>query len=87
MIKKKIIDFGKLFKSGKTEAEMVAEAIKKESPEKQALIEEKEKINKVIALLDAEVKEGIISKEAYDELKKRNLDKLEEIERKLEKMK
>jgi hypothetical protein len=87
MIKKKIIDFGKLFKSGKTEAEMVAETIKKESSEKQALLEEKERINKVVALLDSEVREGIISKEAYDELKKRNLEKLEEIERKLEKLK
>jgi uncharacterized membrane protein len=87
MFKKKIIDFSKLFKREKTEAEMIAEAIKKESPEKQALLEEKEKINKVIALLDAEAREGIISKEAYEELKKRNLEKLEEIERKLEKMK
>ena len=87
MLKKKIIDFSKLFKREKTEAEMVAEAIKKESPERQALLEEKEKINKVIALLDAEAREGIISKEAYEELKKRNLEKLEEIERKLERMK
>ncbi|MCS7134874.1 MAG: hypothetical protein NZ893_00325, partial [Candidatus Aenigmarchaeota archaeon] len=87
MIRKKIIDLKKLFKKEKSETEMIAEALKKEAPEKQALLEEKEKINKVIALLDAEVKEGIISKEAYDELKKRNLEKLEEIERKLEKMK
>ncbi|MBU5690331.1 MAG: hypothetical protein QXM68_04270 [Candidatus Aenigmatarchaeota archaeon] len=88
MIKKKVIDFGKLFrKSDVQEAEQVAESLKKESGERQALIEEKEKINKVIALLDAEVKEGIISKEAYDELKKRNMDKLEEIERKLQNLK
>ncbi|MBU5688940.1 MAG: hypothetical protein KQA41_01805 [Candidatus Aenigmarchaeota archaeon] len=87
MIKKKIIDLSKLFKKEKTEAEMVAEALKKESPEKQALLEEKEKINKVIALLDAEVREGIISKEAYEELKKRNQEKLEEIERKLQNIK
>ncbi|MFH8080780.1 MAG: NEW3 domain-containing protein [Candidatus Aenigmatarchaeota archaeon] len=87
MIKKKIIDFSKLFKKEKTEVEMVVEALKKESAEKQALIEEKEKINKVIALLDAEMREGIISKEAYEELKKRNQEKLEEIERKLQNMK
>ncbi len=87
MIKKKIIDLSKLFKSSKNEAEMVAEAIKKESPEKQSLLEEKERINKVIALLDSELKEGIISKESYEELKKRNQEKLEEIERRLEKMK
>jgi len=87
MIKKKIIDIGKIFKKGEPEAEGVAEAIKKESAEKQALNEEKERINKVIALLDSEVREGVISKDAYDELKKRNQEKLEEIERKLQEMK
>ena len=37
--------------------------------------EEKEKVNKVLDLLDREYKEGIISEKAYNELRKRNLDK------------
>lgn len=88
MIKKKIIDFGKLFKRpGMPEAEGVAEAIKKESSEKQALLDEKEKISRVLTLLESEMREGIISKEAYDELKKRNIEKLEDIERRLQQIK
>lgn len=88
MIKKKIIDLSKIFKKpGMPEAEGIAEAIKKETEEKQALLDEKEKISKVLLLLDSEFREGIISKEAYEELKKRNMDKLEDIERKLQQMK
>ncbi len=42
--------------------------------------EEREKIEKVLNLLEKEFKEGIISEKAYNELRKRNLEKLRELE-------
>ncbi len=41
--------------------------------------EEKKKIEKVLSLLEREYKEGIISEKAYNELVKRNADKLKEL--------
>lgn len=47
------------------------------------LRKEKEKINKMLSLLEKEYRQGIISKESYEELKKTNEEKLRGIEFKL----
>jgi len=49
----------------------------------QKLREEKEKLNKILAILEEEYREGIISKESYEELKKKTEEKIAEIEKKL----
>jgi|GEM_PF-3944686 hypothetical protein len=49
----------------------------------QKLKEEREKINKMLAIIEKEYREGIISKESYEELKKKTEEKLVELERKL----
>jgi hypothetical protein len=48
------------------------------------LQKEKEKIEKFLSLIESEHVQGIISKESYEELKRKNEEKLAEIERKLE---
>jgi hypothetical protein len=49
--------------------------------EMEIMNKEKEKINRVIALLEKEHAEGLISDMSFEELKKRNKDKLAEIEK------
>ena len=49
----------------------------------QKLKEEREKINKMLAIIEREYREGIISKESYEELRKKAEEKLHELERKL----
>jgi uncharacterized membrane protein len=53
------------------------------SIEKEVLIREKEKIIRMLKLLEREQAEGIITKEAYEELKRKGQEKLRNIERKL----
>lgn len=48
------------------------------------LQKEKEKIEKFLTLIESEHIQGIISKESYEELRSKNQEKLNEIERKLE---
>lgn len=50
---------------------------------REALEAERERIKRLIELLDREVKEGLISERAYAELKARHEAKLKEIEEKL----
>ena len=54
--------------------------------EKRELEEERARIKRMLRLLDEELREGIISRKAYEELKARNEAKLAEIERKLRKL-
>lgn len=49
----------------------------------QKLEKEKEKIEKILSILEKQYKEGIISKESYEELKTKNEQMFSEIERKL----
>jgi hypothetical protein len=49
----------------------------------QRLKEEREKINKMLAIIEKEYREGIISKESYEELRKKTEEKLVELERKI----
>jgi ElaB/YqjD/DUF883 family membrane-anchored ribosome-binding protein len=47
------------------------------------LEKEKDKIEKMLNLIEAEYRKGIISKESYEELKNRNMEKLDDIKAKL----
>lgn len=49
----------------------------------QKLKEEREKINKMLSVLEKEYREGIISKESYEELKKKNEERLVELEKRI----
>lgn len=50
----------------------------------QRLENEREKIEKMLSILEKQYNEGIISKESYEELKSRNKERLAEIEKRLE---
>jgi hypothetical protein len=73
----------KMLRPSLSEAKEIAGIVKEKAVDTQALAEERERITRMTALLDKEFKEGIISEDAYKELKKRNEDKLKDIEKKL----
>jgi hypothetical protein len=67
------------------EAREVAELVKEEKKEvkKDLLLREKERVERMLKLLENEYKQGIISEKAYKEVKERSLKRLKEIEEKL----
>ena len=84
-LKKLRVDLKKIFRPGEAEVKAAEEV--KATPEKEALEAEKDKVMRMLKLLETERKEGIITKKAYEELKFRNETKLKEIEEKLKAIK
>jgi uncharacterized membrane protein len=74
----------KILVSGRlSEARQVAGTIKGAGTETEALREEKAKTARMMALLESQFKQGIISKEAYDSLRKRSEQRLAELDKKI----
>jgi len=86
LLKKMKIDISRIVKPGVKEAKEVAKEVKEKPAEKEALVAERDKINRMLKLLETERKEGIITKRAYDELRHRNETNLAEVEKKLKEM-
>ena len=80
-LKKIRVDLTRIFRPGESEVKAAEEV--KVTPEREALEAERNKVNRMLKLLETERKEGIITKKAYEELKFRNETKLKEIEEKL----
>jgi len=92
VVKKMRIDLFRVLRPNVPQAaevvgEVVTEKGKGTQLEREALEAEKDRINRMLKLLETERKEGVISKKAYEELKFRNRAKLEEVEEKLRQIK
>ncbi len=85
-LKKMKIDLRRILRPSVPEVKEAAAEVKV-APEREALEAEKNKVTRMLKLLETERKEGIISKKAYEELKFRNDTKLAEIEKKLKELK
>jgi uncharacterized membrane protein len=78
------IDLSRIMRPSMKEVKEAVQVVKEKPEEKEALLAERDKVNRMLKLLETERKEGIISNKAYKELKFRNETKLAEIEKKLQ---
>lgn len=91
-----IVFITKIFKKKKEKVEKYLKNVPRELPKlvhgktteitKEDLLLQKKRIEGVLQLLEKQYRQGILSKRAYNELKKKNEKKLREIERKLKKL-
>lgn len=72
-----------LIRGRMSEARQVAKTVKGTGEETMKLREEKGKTERMLVLLQSQYKQGIISKEAYESLKKRSDQRIAELERKI----
>jgi hypothetical protein len=84
VLRKLSLNMRVLLRGRYTEAKTVAGIVKKE-PEVENLRVERDKIQRMLALLETQYKQGIISKEAYDGLRSSSEAKMKNLDERIRK--